>query len=46
MLEVAIINESMIVSDTDGAMIVGGLNIILPQFCTDWNIGSTICICE
>jgi hypothetical protein len=35
-MSIAIINSSTLVSDTDGQLIVQGLNMLLPSFCKDW----------
>lgn len=37
-MSIAIINVSTVLSDSDGIMITKGLNIILPQFCKDWDL--------
>jgi len=37
-MNIAIVNSSTIISDNDGRCIVGGLNMILPQFCSDWGL--------
>lgn len=44
MVQVAIINQSSVVSDTDGYTITSALNILLPQFCKDWSLASTTCV--
>lgn len=44
MPQVAIINQSTIVSDTDGAIITSALNIITPNFCSDWGIALYTCV--
>ena len=36
--KIAVINSSTYMSDTDGTNIVDAINILLPKFCTDWNI--------
>lgn len=36
-MSIAVINSSTIVSDTDGQILVSGINQILPQFCKDWD---------
>lgn len=38
MSQIAIINSSTVVSDTDGQIIVNALNVLLPQFCKDWSL--------
>jgi len=35
---IAIMNESKLVTDSQGKAIVGALNFLLPQFCNDWNM--------
>ena len=37
----AIVNSSTLVTDIQGNLIVKALNVLLPQFCKDWNIAST-----
>lgn len=37
-MNIAIVNSSTIISDNDGQAIVGALNIVLPQFCSDWGL--------
>ena len=37
-MSIAIINSSTALSDSDGILITKGLNMILPQFCKDWNL--------
>ena len=44
MVQVAIINQSSVISDSNGLIITYALNIILPQFCKDWSIDSTTCV--
>ena len=44
MPEVAIINQSTVVSDIDGINITNALNIVLPQFCSDWSLAPTTCV--
>ena len=36
--QIAFINQSSVVSDANGQLIVSALNIVLPIFCNDWNI--------
>lgn len=36
--QIAIINQSTVVSDINGQYIVSAMNMILPTFCGDWNI--------
>jgi len=38
----AVINSSTVVSDVEGSLIVKALNMLLPQFCKDWNIPLTV----
>jgi len=44
MPEIAIVNQSSIVSDRDGQTITSALNLILPKFCNDWGLSSYTCI--
>lgn len=44
MVQLAIVNQSSVVSDTDGSIITSALNVILPQFCKDWSLVSTTCV--
>jgi len=37
-MSIAVINASTVVSDGDGQTMVTGLNMILPRFCSDWNL--------
>lgn len=39
--QVAVINQSTVVSDADGTSIVSALNSLLPTFCKDWSIQNT-----
>ena len=43
-LQVAIINKSTVVSDTDGTIITSALNLLTPQFCSDWGLALTKCV--
>ena len=36
----AIINNSTVVTDADGASMTIALNMLLPTFCKDWNMSS------
>jgi hypothetical protein len=36
--EIAVVNASNSMTDVEGAMIVDALNILLPTFCSDWNL--------
>ena len=36
--DIAIVNQSTYISDSDGTIITSALNLILPTFCNDWNI--------
>ena len=44
MTQVAIVNQSSIVSDTDGNTITSALNKILPSFCKDWSLSPHSCV--
>jgi len=41
-MSIAIINSSTLVTDVQGGLIVKALNILLPQFCKDWNVTPTL----
>jgi len=38
----AIVNSSTLVTDNEGNLIVKALNVLLPEFCKDWNISPTL----
>jgi hypothetical protein len=38
MSQIAIINQSTVVSDVDGATMTSAMNLVLPQFCRDWKL--------
>jgi hypothetical protein len=44
MPQLAIINQSTIVTDAEGNIITSALNQVLPQFCSDWGIVSHSCV--
>lgn len=44
MSQVAIVNNSTLVTDADGATITNALNKVLPKFCLDWSIIPTTCL--
>jgi hypothetical protein len=35
---IAIVNTSTVISDAQGALMVRGLNVILPKYCKDWSL--------
>jgi hypothetical protein len=41
-MSLAILNESTLVTDTEGQTIVNGLNMLLPKFCRDWSLPTFI----
>ena len=41
---IAVINQSTVVSDSDGSTMTTALNLLLPQFCKDWNVGTVVAI--
>jgi len=43
-VQVAIINQSTVVSDTDGSTITSALNLMTPKFCSDWSLALTTCV--
>jgi hypothetical protein len=44
MAQVAIVNQTTIVSDADGLTITTALNMVLPQFCMDWSLSRYTCV--
>ena len=42
--QIAIINQSTVVTDANGQFIVSAMNMILPTFCSDWNIPSVTAV--
>jgi hypothetical protein len=44
MSQIAIINQSAFLSNSDSAAIVNAMNMVLPQFCSDWSISLVKCI--
>ena len=36
--QIAVINQSSVLTDIDGSDMVFALNILLPKFCDDWSI--------
>jgi len=36
--QIAVVNASSLMTDADGATIVDALNLLLPTFCSDWNL--------
>lgn len=44
MTQVAIVNQSTVVSDADGSTITAALNEILPQFCKEWSLSTYTCV--
>ena len=44
MAQIAIVNQTTLLSDADGQTIVTAINMILPKFCTDWSLSRHTCI--
>lgn len=42
--EIAIVNKSTLLSDANGQIIVSALNMVLPKFCSDWNIPTVVAV--
>jgi len=42
--QVAVVNQSTVISDADGTSMVAALNSLLPTFCSDWSIPSATAI--